>query len=112
MDLVIAGAIIKDHTMIDKSIASLPDYEFNNKFILFDGHSTGGTVGKEGLLKDEYDAYKSFIAKKYPDFCVIAFRENIYFRDMIEQICRISEARRLFVVQDDVMAHKMDLKQI
>ncbi len=108
MDLVIAGAIIKDHTMIDKSIASLPDYEFNNKFILFDGCP----AMREGLLKDEYDAYKSFIAKKYPDFCVIAFRENIYFRDMIEQICRISEAKRLFVVQDDVCCHQMDLKQI
>lgn len=106
MDLVIAGAIIKDHSMIDKCILSVPDYEFNNKFILFDG------CAKEGLFKDNYDAYKSFIAKKYPDFCVISFRENIYFRDMIEQICRISEAERLFIIQDDVMAHKMDLKQI
>jgi len=106
MDLVIAGAIIKDHTMIEKAISSVPDYEFNNKFILFDG------CPKEGLFKDEYDAYKNFIAKKYPDFCVIAFRENIYFRDMIEQICNISQAERLFIIQDDVMAHKMDLKQI
>ena len=111
MDLIIAGAIIKDHKMIEKCIASLQtaglaNYEFNNKFILFDGYNGSG------LFKDEYDAYKSFIAKKYPDFITIAFRENIYFREMIDQICRVSEAERLFVIQDDVIAHKMDLKQI
>ena len=65
-----------------------------------------------GLFKDQYDAYKNFIAKKYPDFITIAFRENIYFREMIEQICKVSEAERLFIIQDDVIAHKMDLKQI
>lgn len=106
IDLVIAGAIIKDKTMIDKCIESVPDYDFNNKFILFDGYT------KEGLFKDEYDAYKSFISKKYPDFSVIEFSENIYFREMIEQICRVSESERLFVVQDDVCCHKMDLQQI
>lgn len=106
IDLVIAGAIIKDYTMIEKCILSIPKYDFKNKFILFDGYNG------LGLFKDEYDAYKSYIAKKYPDFCVIAFRENIYFRDMIEQICKISEAERLFIIQDDVIAHKMDLKQI
>ena len=62
MDLVIAGAIIKDYTMIDKCIESVPDYDFKNKFILFDGYNG------EGLFKDEYDAYKNTIAKKYPDF--------------------------------------------
>jgi len=106
MDLVIAGAIIKDYSMIEKCIESLPDYDFNNKFILFDGYS-----GKEPFLS-EYNAYKEYIAKKYPDFLVISFDENIYFRDMIEKICEISYAERLFVIQDDVIAHKMDLKQI
>ena len=106
MDLVIAGAIIKDYQMIQNCIQSLPDYNFKNKFILFDGFK------KEGLFLDEYNSYKNYIALKYPEFVVIAFRENIYFRDMINKICRVSESERLFIIQDDVMAHKMDLNQI
>jgi|5_EtaG_2_1085323.scaffolds.fasta_scaffold11608_1 hypothetical protein len=110
MDLVIAGAIIKDYSMIEKCIESLPDYDFNNKFILFDGYS--GFGGDKEPFLSQYNAYKEYIAKKYPDFLVISFDENIYFRDMIEKICEISNAERLFVIQDDVIAHKMDLKQI
>ena len=109
MDLVIAGAIIKDYQMIQNCIQSLPDYNFKNKFILFDGFKNDYA---EGLFLDEYNSYKNYIALKYPEFVVIAFRENIYFREMINKICKISEAERLFIIQDDVMAHKMDLKQI
>jgi hypothetical protein len=108
MDLVIAGATIKDETMIQKAIASVPDYPFSKKYILFDGLKEDS-----GSLKtDNYFAYTKYIANKYPEFIVIRFDECIYFRDMIEYVCGISEADRLFVIQDDVEVKPMDLKQI
>jgi hypothetical protein len=106
MDLVIACAINKDDTMIDKVIASVPEYDFNNKFILYDGYEG------EGLFKDQYEAHKKFIATKYQDFKIIEFDKNIYFRDMIENICNLSNAERLFIIQDDVTIPKIDLQQI
>ena len=109
MDLIIAGAIINDHRMIENAIASLPEYEFNSKYILFDGFTK---EGKGGLFYDDYQGYKKYIELKYPEFIVIEFDENIYFREMINHICRISNAERLFILQDDVCCNQMDLKQI
>tara|TARA_R110000764_G_scaffold162451_2_gene249715 strand:- start:2830 stop:3528 length:699 start_codon:yes stop_codon:yes gene_type:complete len=107
MDLVIAGAIIKDLTMIEKAILSAPKYDFDNKYILFDGY--GGTCQ---LFKDNYQGYKHLISKKFPDFICIEFNENVYFREMIEKVCEISDSERLFVIQDDVCCHEMDLEQM
>ena len=97
MDLIIAGAIINDHQMIENTIASLPEYQFNSKYILFDGFTK---EGKGGLFYDHYQGYKKYIELKYPEFIVIEFDENIYFREMINHICRISESDRLFICQD------------
>tara|TARA_R110000751_G_scaffold94408_1_gene184190 strand:- start:1140 stop:1826 length:687 start_codon:yes stop_codon:yes gene_type:complete len=108
MDLVIAGAVIKDHNMIQKAIASAPDYPFSKKFILFDGIKSD----KGSLMTDEYYAYTHYIAKKYPEFEVIRFDKNIYFRNMIKYVCKLSKSERLFVIQDDVQCHPMDLEQI
>lgn len=108
MDLVIAGAVIKDHNMIQKAIASAPDYPFSKKFILFDGIKSD----KGSLMTDEYYAYTHYIANKYPEFEVIRFDKNIYFRNMIKYVCKLSKSERLFVIQDDVQCHPMDLEQI
>ena len=108
MDLIIAGAIIKDDKMIHKAIASVPDYPFSKKYIVFDGCKK--EIGK--LRIDMYNAYTKYIQKKYPEFIVIRFDDNVYFREMIEAVSKKSEAKRLFVIQDDVIAHPMDLKQI
>ena len=106
MDLVVCGAVIKDHNMIKKAIASAPDYPFSKKFILFDGFN------KCKLIGDQYNAYKKLISESFPDFKVIEFNENIYFRNMIEKIADISTQERLFIIQDDVISPTMDLKQI
>lgn len=112
MDLVIAAAINKDDTMIEKVIASIlgshpqAQYNFDRKFILFDGYE-----GCE-LFRDMYEAQKKVITSKYPDFEIIEFDKNIYFREMINHICKISTSDRLFIIQDDVSIPPIDLKQI
>ena len=106
MDLVIAAAINKDDTMIEKVIASIPEYNFDRKFILFDGYEGSSLFG------DMYEAQKKVITSKYPDFEIIQFDKNIYFREMINHICKISTSDRLFIIQDDVTIPKIDLKQI
>ena len=106
MDLVIAAAINKDDTMIEKVIASIPEYNFDRKFILFDGYEGSSLFG------DMYEAQKKVITNKYPDFEIIQFDKNIYFREMINHICKISTSDRLFIIQDDVTIPKIDLKQI
>ncbi len=109
MDLVIACAINNDDKMIHKVIASVPKYDYNNKFILYDGYVG---EGRGGLFYDQYEAHKSYIAKKYPDFIVIEFDKNVYFRTMLRKVCELSNAERLLVFQDDVTLPKIDLKQI
>ena len=108
MDLVICGAIIVDHDMIEKVIASCPSYPFSKKYILFDGAPSD--VGD--LRRESYLAYTHYIEKKYPEFRVVRFTENVYFREMINCITSLSEAKRIFVVQDDVLCHDMDLQLI
>jgi len=110
MDLIIVGAIIKDHKMIETAIASAPEYPFSKKYILFDGPAGPKDAGS--LMEDVYFAYTKYIENKYPDFLVIRFSENVYFREMINYITTVSESERLFIIQDDVQCHSMDLKQI
>jgi hypothetical protein len=106
IDLVVAGAIIKNEDMIQNAIYSVPKYDYNNRYILFDGYED------EGFFKDLYEAYKIYITKKNPSFNVIQFDKNIYFRKMLEHICHKSTAKYLFVIQDDVIVDNMNLDEI
>tara|TARA_R110000787_G_scaffold230566_1_gene338041 strand:- start:7 stop:699 length:693 start_codon:yes stop_codon:yes gene_type:complete len=108
IDLVIAGATIKDETMIHKAIASAPEYPFSKKFILLDGLKEGSSTD----ARKTYDKYCNSIENKYSEFIVIRFDKCVYFREMIKRVCEISEAERLFVIQDDVECDPMLLEQI
>ena len=108
IDLIIAGATIKDETMIHKAIASAPNYPFTKKFILLDGLKEDAG----SLMNDKYNAYTKYIENKYSEFTVIRFDKCIYFREMIKRVCEISDSERLFVIQDDVECDPMLLEQI
>ena len=108
IDLVIAGATIKDETMIHKATASAPEYPFSKKFILLDGLKEGSSTD----ARKTYEKYCNSIENKYSEFIVIRFDKCVYFREMIKRVCEISEAERLFVIQDDVECDPMLLEQI
>jgi len=108
IDLVIAGAIINDPLMIRQTIDSCPEYDYNEKYILFDGLSHDRSFD-EHL---QYEQYKELIKSIYSDFKVIEFKECIYFRNMIKGFSKISVADKLLVVQDDVVLPKFDLKSV
>ena len=105
LDLVIAGAIINDSIMIRQAIDSCPDYNYNEKYILFDGLSNDRTFDEH----IRYQEYKNNIKYLYPDFKVIEFKECIYFRNMIKGFSKISVADKFLVVQDDVILPKFNL---
>ena len=108
IDLVIAGAIINDPLMIRQAIDSCPEYDYNEKYILFDGLSHDRSFD-EHL---QYEQYKELIKSIYSDFKVIEFKECIYFRNMIKGFSKISVADKLLVVQDDVVLPQFDLKSV
>jgi hypothetical protein len=108
VDLVIVGAIINDPLMIRQAIDSCPEYNYNGKYILFDGLSKNRTFD-ESL---QYEQYKEDIKTIYSDFEVIEFKECIYFREMIELFAKNSVSHKLFVVQDDVVLPHFDLKSV
>jgi len=108
VDLVIAGAIINDPLMIREAIDSCPEYDYNEKYILFDGLSHDRSFD-EHL---QYEQYKAWIKSIYSDFKVIEFKECIYFRNMIKGFSKISVAEKLLIVQDDVVLPKFDLKSV
>lgn len=108
IDLVVAGAIIKDPLMIRQAIDSCPEYDYNEKYILFDGLSHDRSFD-ECL---HYEEYKEMIKHIYSDFKVIEFKECIYFREMIEVFAKNSQADKLLVVQDDVVLPQFDLKSV
>lgn len=111
VDLVIAGAIIKDHQMIEKVIQSIMPYKdiFKEKFILLDGPPDDKYVG----FVDDYNWYKKNLFEKYNDiFEIVDFDFNNYFRSNMEWICELSDSKYLFVIQDDVCVDKMNLGKI
>ena len=111
IDLVIAGAIIKDHEMIHKSIDSvlIHDDLFRTKYLLLDGPPEDKYIG----FIDDYNWYKKNIKEKYEDYIdVYEFDKNIYFRKMMEWVCNKSDSKYLFVIQDDVCVDEMNLGKI
>tara|TARA_R110000803_G_scaffold71150_3_gene134268 strand:+ start:82 stop:798 length:717 start_codon:yes stop_codon:yes gene_type:complete len=98
-DLVVAGAIINDKNMIRQAIQSIPEHNYRKKYICLDGCPSAKTDD----VRKEYQKYIDKITLDFPEFLVIAFPENIYFREMIQHICQISSADKLFVIQDDVV---------
>lgn len=106
VDLVIAGAIIKDISMIQKAIDSAPKYEYEQKWIVFDGCPD---KWNKSLKYQEYQAYKKYISNKYPEFIITEETSNIYFREMMAHICDLSAADNLLVIQDDVVLHELNL---
>jgi hypothetical protein len=111
IDLVVCGAIIKDHNMIHKVIDSVLHYDdlFRKKYILLDGTPDDKFIG----FIENYNWYKKDIKEKYEDyFDIIQFDKNIYFREMIHHICKTSDAKYLFVIQDDAVVDNMNLGKI
>jgi hypothetical protein len=110
IDLVVCGAIIKDENMIHKVINSVYPYKdiFQNKYILLDGPPEDKFIG----FIENYNWYKLNLKRKYPDFCIIDFETNQYFRRSMEFICEHSNQKYLFVIQDDVVVNEMNLLNI
>lgn len=108
IDLVIAGAIIRNESMIEEAINSCPSYKYNNKYILFDGLSKLRNYDERA----KYEDYKNFIKDKYSEFVVIEFEYCIYFRNMIQQFAKISDGDKMLVVQDDVVLPHFDLESV
>jgi hypothetical protein len=108
VDVVVCGAIIVDEDMIIKAINSIPNYEWNEKWILFDGCPEN----RDEEDRQKYINYKQKIRNMFPDFKVIEFDENIYYRKMIHHITKESIADDLFIIQDDVVVENMNLKEI
>ncbi len=110
IDLVVCGAIIKDENMIHKVINSVMPYKdiFQKKYILLDGPPDNKFIG----FIQNYNWYKMNLAKQYPDFCIMDFETNQYFRRSMEFICDRSDADYLFVIQDDAVVDQMNLGEI
>ena len=79
MDLVICGAIIVDHDMIEKVIASCPSYPFSKKYILFDGApSDVGDLRRESYLA--YTHYRECIFQRDDQLYYKFIRSKAYIR--------------------------------
>lgn len=108
VDLVIVGAIIKETGYLRKAIRSAPNFAYGEIYILLDGCPEN----KSGIETEKYLEYKEQIKELFPYVCIIEYDVNIYFREMIKDICEKSESDRILVIQDDVILDKMNLQQI
>jgi len=108
VDLVVCSAYQKDFSNLIKSIESVPDFEFNERYLLFDGIQEDKFIS----FKQDYEFYKNQCKEMYQDYKIKEFDENLYFRKMIEWVCKDSDADYLFVIQDDVIIDQLNLDHI
>ena len=109
-DLILCAAIIihKQEDYIEQVIKSLDKHKFINKYILFDGPP-------QLKASTQYDKYKAFIKRHYPDFKFIENTSCIYYRKTLENFIRenYSElSQNLLIVQDDVVVEDFDLEKV
>jgi len=99
MDIAILGAIIKNPKMIEDVISSLPEYDYHQKFILFDGIPEKANK----LQRESYIKYMDYIERTYPSWKVLSFNQNVYYREMLKYLVNTqSQADKILVIQDDV----------
>tara|TARA_R110000744_G_scaffold293713_1_gene404006 strand:- start:186 stop:875 length:690 start_codon:yes stop_codon:yes gene_type:complete len=108
-DLILCGAIIKQEEYIDKVIHSVDKHKFKQKFILFDGPPPS----RMKTSYNKYKKYKDHIKKHYPDFQVIEYTENLYYKNMLEKFIKENYSvvsQNLLIIQDDVVLDEFDLE--
>lgn len=108
VDVAMVGAFITDEEMIIKALRSIPDYDYHKKWILFDGIPPH--YDEEDRLK--YTKYKERITRWFPDFIVIEFDKNVYYKDMVHHVVKRSDADEILIIQDDVAVHPFNLQKI
>jgi len=85
-DLIVCCAISKNEKETDKlfkTLLSIKDIQFNNKYILFDGAPDKASTEQ----KDIYTSLKEVFVKNSHDFPVkvIENTENLYYKSMLEK---------------------------
>jgi hypothetical protein len=108
VDVGIVGSFITDEEIIIKALRSIPEYDYHKKWILFDGIPPH--YDEEDQLK--YTQYKERIKRWFPDFTVIQFDKNIYYREMVHHLVKNSVADEIFIIQDDVAVNPLNLQKI
>jgi len=120
-DLILCGAIVaKDNEeKIEDTIKSVDKHKFRKKYILFDGPP-------QSRFKEDYDKYtkyKKYIKEQYPDFTVIEYPDNIFYKPMLSDFIKSSSAKpvtgkgnelakNLLIIQDDVVLDDFDLEKV
>ena len=115
-DLIVCCAIPKNEKETDKlfkTLLSIKDIQFNNKYILFDGAPDKASTEQ----KDIYTSLKEVFVKNSHDFPVkvIENTENLYYKSMLEKFLMntFDELNdNLFIIQDDVELGKIDLDTV
>ena len=114
-DLIVCCAIPKNEKETDKlfkTLLSIKDIQFNNKYILFDGAPDKASAEK----REVYTSLKEVFVKN-SEFKVIEYKTNLYYKSMLEKFIRCSEffdelSDNLFIIQDDVELGKIDLDTV
>ena len=110
-DLILVGSYVNDDEIIRKTLRSVKNHKFNQKYILFDGPRDS----EKKTYYDNYRKYKQDIiqSNEYKDFKIIEFPDNIYYRPMIDLFINNNYndlSDNLLIIQDDVELAEFDLE--